>query len=240
MGIVAKLKQISPSTLDKIKDESLLLDAFCLAKWLPDSEYWQQQVREGAYVEDLDLQQKEMQIFQNMKWRYRLKYFCKFKWISQIEWDKLEAEFLLEWKIPELDLHKWWLELHFLFTGDNLYNSLMRDGFPFLVMKNSMWDNRPLVNAVFAGTETAGETGYGKARYLLSDEVKEVAEGLSELSEAGFQERYNREAGKEDRVDFIDWSEEGMLDWFTEYYNELTAYYREATEKSNAMLLYLC
>ena len=237
MGIEAALKQISPPTLDRIKDESLLMDAFFCARWLPDSDHWKQQDCMGSYVKDI--QQGAIQRFWHLKWYYRLKYLRKFKWISQRKWDKLKAEFLLEWKILELDLHKYWRELHFLLTGIDIYSSPTFT-LPFLISKNSEADDRPLVNAIFCGLETAGKRDYGNARYLLSDEVKEVAEGLSELTEAGFRERYNREEAKEDRVKFIDWRGYEMIDDLTNYYNELTAYYRQATEKENAMLLYLC
>ncbi|MEA5622725.1 DUF1877 family protein [Nostoc sp. UHCC 0251] len=100
-------------------------------------------------------------------------------------------------------------------------------------------DNLPLVNAVLGGTKIGNKEGYGKCRYLIPDEVKQVAEALSELSENGFIKRYKREEVKQERVGIIDWSEPETVEWLTEYYNEITAYYMAATNLGNAMLLYL-
>ncbi|MEH2097175.1 hypothetical protein [Nostoc sp.] len=37
----------------------------------------------------------------------------------------------------------------------------------------------------------------------------------------------------------IDWSEPETVEWLTEYYKEITAYYIAANNLGNAMLLYL-
>ena len=180
MSIIARLREISPSTLEQIKDDSLLMDAFMFLGGSPDS----------------------------------------------------------EWHTLELDLHKYWHELHFLLTGTDIMEDSSLSTLTSLVMEKSAWDNRPLINAIFGGNDTAGEAGYGKIKYLLPGEVKEVAEGLLELSETGFQERFIQEFRTEDPVYLIDWTEPEELDWLTDYYRKLTAYYREVSEEGNAMLIY--
>jgi hypothetical protein len=73
----------------------------------------------------------------------------------------------------------------------------------------------------------------------LPSEVKEVLNGLRKLSKSGFQKRYKRESAKEESCPWIDWSEDEMLEWMTDYYNEIVAYYQDAVTQQRAMLLYL-
>lgn len=110
-----------------------------------------------------------------------------------------------------------------------------------LVIKNSAWDGLPLVNAFGAGTEIGYETGYGPVRYLISSEVEQILDGLLELSPEGYQNRFIRESQKAEPLPWIDWSEDRaeILDWMTDYYNEIVDYYRCAVSQNQALLLYL-
>jgi Domain of unknown function (DUF1877) len=98
-----------------------------------------------------------------------------------------------------------------------------------------------LVNAFGAGTEIGDETGYGYDRYLISSEVEQILDGLLGLSLEGYQNRFIRESQKAEPLPWIDWSEDRaeMLDWMTEYYNEMVDYYRCAVSQHQALLLYL-
>ncbi|MEH1920673.1 hypothetical protein [Nostoc sp.] len=71
------------------------------------------------------------------------------------------------------------------------------------------------------------------------DEVGEILDGLLELSQEGFQNRFIRESQKSEPVPWIDWSEEEMLDWMTDYYNQIFDYYQSAVRQHKALLLYL-
>ena len=253
MGIVGELKQISPVMLDKFKINSSLLDIFFSTKYLPESPFWE----EAIYISEnsrLNIQQSEEK-------------FKEFKWADNQQIENIKAEFLKEWQISELYLGKSWHELHFLLTGythtdklsflvsKNSSNNLPKislNNWSLFKIFNKMLGNReyieqstldidnlPLVNAILGGTEIGNKEGYGKHRYLIPDEVKQVAEALSELSENGFITRYKREEVKQERVSIIDWSEPETVESLTEYYKEITDYYIAVNNLENAMLLYL-
>jgi hypothetical protein len=227
MGITCKLKQISISILENIKEDSLLLNLLFEAKWLPESELWLKLV---TYRQDPNRSKNHDDL------------------------KTLELQLLSEWEAPELDLHKYFPELTYLlagyvpsyFSSEWIVPELMsiaqknsNDFLPFLVVEKSEWDGLPLVNAIGAGTEINFEMGYGKPRYLLIDEVGEILDGLLFLSEEGFQERYRRESEKANPLPWIDWDEEEMLDWMTDYFNDIQDYYTDTFRQKKAMLLYL-
>jgi hypothetical protein len=130
MGITCKLKQISISILENIKEDPLLLNLLFEAKWLPESELWLKLV---TYRQDPN----------------RAKNHDDLK--------ALEFQLLSEWETPE----------------------------------------------------------------------------------EGFQERYRRESEKANPLPWIDWDEEEMLDWMTDYFNEIQDYYTDTCRNKKAMLLYL-
>jgi hypothetical protein len=257
MGIVCKLHQISIPTLNTLRQEPILVKLFWAASCLPESPFWQENTFwDSKYIEDY--KQRSQTSFE------------QFKWADSQEKETLKNQFLSEWEIPELDLHKNWEGLSFLLAGyvrvqayssspsthtapelrspkPNRWNwlfSILKDRetkefFDFLVLDKSEWDGLPLVNAIGAGTEIGYATGYGPLRYLLPDEVQLISDGLIKISEDGFQKRYMRESEKEDPCPWIDWSEEDMLEWMTDYYKEMVDYYRSAAINQKAMLLYL-
>lgn len=179
--------------------------------------------------------------------------FSRKQWKNSYDWQALEEQFLSEWEIPELDLHKYWEELTFLFAGyipgyitsewtvpelivDKEYK---KDFLPFLVIENSAWDSLPLVNIFGAGTEIDYESDYGPVRYLIQSEVGQILDGLLELSQEGYENRFIRKSQKSETLPGIDWSDEEMLDWMTDYYNEIFDYYHSAVRQHKALLLYL-
>ncbi|MEH1831646.1 MAG: DUF1877 family protein [Nostoc sp.] len=249
MGIIGKIKQISKSTLELLREDPLLVSAFRDAKWLVKSTYG---------IGDEKTKQEVKARFGKLPKSQGLSRFIpgnRKQWKKNYDWQLLEQQFLTEWENPELDLHKDWLELTFLLAGyvpgyyatsqgkipelivDKGYK---KDFLPFLVIENSAWDGMPLVNAFGAGTEISDETGYGPIRYLSSgDEVGQILDGLLELSQEGFQNRFIRESQKSEPVPWIDWSEGEMLDWMTDYYNEIVDYYQSTVRQQKALLLYL-
>ena len=53
MGTIGTLKQISPLLLDKIKDDSLLIESFLLARWLPNSAHWHSEMGQPFFSLEL-------------------------------------------------------------------------------------------------------------------------------------------------------------------------------------------
>jgi hypothetical protein len=257
MGIEAELKQISTHTLKLLKKETYLLGSFFDAKWLPKSPFWCNTPWSRESAETMKQQARER--FGRLSWRQTvqrgIRRIFKPHEVVNYDWAALEKQFLQEWEVSELDLHKYFQQLTFLLAGyvpthyssgwllpefaAAYTNQLNQDFLPFLVIENSEWDSYPLVNAIGAGAELGYETSYGPVRYLLTNEVEQILDGLRQLTAAGFQERYQQESQKISPLPWIDWSEEEMLAWLTDYYNQMVNYYQDAATNQRAMLLYL-
>lgn len=256
MGIVGKLKQLSMSSLELCNQDSKLAKLFFTAEWLPESAFWQR----ASYWQDESAERAKQEAHQTFeKWKF-----------SHEDKARVRSQFLAEWDVQELDLHKSWQEFTFLLAGyipiyidsewtipelrsqasfqpKNLWDKVSqffkphenRSFLPFLVKLDSDWDHLPLVNAFGAGEELKYSTGYGAVRYLLPAQVEEIWNGLIELGEVGLQSRFRRESERATPCPWIDWSEEEMLDWMTDYYRETVGYYQDAVTSKKAMLLYL-
>lgn len=178
-------------------------------------------------------------------------------WFFKSRWDRSVSPFASEWDISPLDLNKhYWEDLTVLLAGYQrasnwsvkdkrllieLTFAEYRKSWPeFLVIDNSQWDGLPLVNAILSGREIGPDTGYGPARYLLPEEVEIIASALDDISVELFAERYEMLSYEVDAEIYIDWSEEEMLQWLTDYYICLCYYYREAARQKQAMLIYFC
>ncbi|MEH2245179.1 hypothetical protein [Nostoc sp.] len=66
-----------------------------------------------------------------------------------------------------------------------------------------------------------------------------ILDGLLKLSPEGFQNRFIRESQKSEPIPWIDWIEEEILDWMTDYYNEIVDYYQSTVRQQKPLLLYL-
>lgn len=257
MESTGKIKQISGLTLDLLREDPLLVNAFFDAQWLPESTFWQQRrywTEDSAekIKQDARAQFGKLPKSEGLSWLIPGK---QQQWKHNYDWQSLEKQFLAEWENPELDLDKCWQEVTFLLAGYiacyyatpqgkiselNIEKGYKKDFLPFLVIKNSAWDGLPLVNAFGAGKEIGYETGYGPIRYLEpGDEVRQILNGLLELSQEGFQNRFIRESQKPEPIPWIDWSDEEMLEGMTDYYNEIVDYYQSAARQNKALLLYL-
>ncbi|MBD2087186.1 YfbM family protein [Trichocoleus sp. ST-U3] len=211
MGIYGRLKQISPSILKTLKENPAFVWLLLNAKWMSGLDYLQ-------YIQSNPTEVKQLQIFEQQ---------------NPEEFKKIKVDILIEGAAPELDFHKYGEVIDFLLTGGSQEFEPQ-----FLLNRNTDGDNLPLVNAVFGGTEMEYETGYGAVRYLTSNEVKQVAEALQEVTKKGFGERYKRASRMPNLAHYIDWTDKEMLYWLTDYYIKITHYYKDASNKRNAMLLY--
>src|SRR5271165_1779219 len=64
-------------------------------------------------------------------------------------------------------------------------------GIHFLLTSSAWGGTPPLSNAVLGGTEFGPDLGYGPARYLTPDQVKEVAAGLDRITGETLRGRFN-------------------------------------------------
>lgn len=220
MGIVCELKQISVPTLEVLKQSSSQVSSFFNARWSTPEE------------ELIDDQNPFLPSILEARRR------------------SPEGQFIEEWKMPALSLHKYWAELSFFLAGyipgskwtipelRSSANQAQKDFLPFLVIENSQWDGLPLVNVIGAGTKIGYSTSYAPVQYLQPDQVEQVLHGLIKLSKTDFQERYRRESRQEQPCSWIDWSEKQMLKWLTDYYKNIVDYHKSAVANHRAMLLY--
>lgn len=144
----------------------------------------------------------------------------------------MPGQILQPWAIPELREN-----------SELMQQSKNRDFVPFLLFMDSQWDGLPLVNALGAGTtlnpNTRNNPNHSLVRYLSTEEVGNMLDGLLLLSEQGFRTRYRRESRKSDPVPLFDLTEEEELDWLTDYFRIIENYYGKTLRSDKAMLLYL-
>jgi hypothetical protein len=230
MGVTFYLKQISVSTLNILKQNPKQVELFYAAKWLPESSFWQRARYWVGSSADAAKQDSEAQ-FGSASYR---------------------SQFVSEWEIPDLDLHKYFPELTYLLAGYIPDSSEGRLAIPelqsrpdlmqkknfmeFFIIENSAWDGLPLVNAIWAGTQVGRKENNW---YQTPEEVGCILDGLLWIAEEGFQARYQREAESEEPCPWFDWEEEEMLDWLTDYYNAMVHYYQDALRRGNAILAHL-
>jgi len=128
-------------------------------------------------------------------------------------------------KIRHLDIDKAWHGIHYLLNG-------------------RAWEGEPpLFNVVFGGTELGDEDlGYGPARYLTPEEVRETYLALERISVDDLRARYNARAmTKAEIYPEIVWERDGdlALQYLVDYYVEVVEFFEEATRLGDAMLLYM-
>jgi Domain of unknown function (DUF1877) len=141
------------------------------------------------------------------------------------------ADFLLSHNDPEfssekyLDIDKSWHGIHFLLTGDRV------EGKP------------PLENAILGGSPLGDpehpQLDYG-VRFLIPNEVQEVAKALSQMAESELRSRFNPELLSAANIYPNVW-ERGAeeLDYLMFYYVRLVKFFQAAAENNEAMLIYI-
>ena len=243
MGIKAELKSISKNTLEILLEcPEYITDVFFMSEWLPESYIWQ----EKNYFTKIESE--------NIKKDYSNRINKISNKHPNYDWTYLKKQFITEWKTPALDFNKWYRELTYLLAGyipcdsewivielQNLYKNKLSiyDFLPFNVIENSEWDGKPLVNAIGTGTKFSDVRDFGGVRCLTNDEVGIVLDGLIELNEEGFKNRYYGELNKELPCPYFILSEEEEIDWLTDYFRQLTDYYNNAYWSKKSLLLYL-
>ncbi|MBB5033691.1 hypothetical protein HNQ65_003281 [Prosthecobacter vanneervenii] len=122
-----------------------------------------------------------------------------------------------------LDIDKSWQIIHFLLTGDAL------DG------------DEPLCNAVMGGTEIGDvEVVYGPARFLLPEQVVEVATALTSISEDELWNRFDIEAARKAEIYPQGWTgSETDRSYVLNHFKCLKTYFVDAANAQEPVILYL-
>lgn len=123
------------------------------------------------------------------------------------------------------DLHKSWQALHFLLTG-------------------TAWDVDPEVpvsKVVLGGDEVGPDAfGYGPARFIKPDVVKEIAEALKTVDLEELKTKYSKEEFTEANLYSFEAAEfEEEIGILIDYIDGLIEFYGEAADKGNAVLTYI-
>lgn len=125
---------------------------------------------------------------------------------------------------PMLGLDKAWHGLHYLLTGD-------------------AWGGEPpLAYAVLGDEELGEDLGYGPARCLTAEQVREVHAALSAVREDDLRTRFDPEAlGAAEVYPSGAWDSDGdeEREWLMDAFRSLTAFYAEAAEAGDAMLMWV-
>lgn len=119
-----------------------------------------------------------------------------------------------------IDVDKAWHAIHYMLT-------------------RSAWEGEaPLANAVLGGTAIGDDVGYGPAKYITAEQVKDVAANLPnrELLKTAF----DTSALTSEEIYPEIWDEgEDALDYVLEHYESMMDYFLDAASRGNAMLKYL-
>ena len=95
----------------------------------------------------------------------------------------------------------------------------------------------PLGDVVLGGTPIGGDLGYGPARYLDLPRVKAVSDALRALPSATFASRFDADRLEQAGIYPQGWSEADRLDWLADAYSRLRAFYSDSAQGGWAVLL---
>jgi hypothetical protein len=118
-----------------------------------------------------------------------------------------------------LSLEKSWHVLHYLLTGK------AEEAPP------------PLGNAILGGREIGEDLGYGPARFLTPEQVREVAAALASISKDDMRKRFDLKVMM--TVNIYPVKDGSELELAEHYFEHVSRYYSEAAASGNAMLLWV-
>jgi hypothetical protein len=143
--------------------------------------------------------------------------------LDRLSRDPSQVVPLLLYPRPEIHLamDKEWHGIQFLLTGE-----------PWPV-------SNPLGMVIFGANEIGENLGYGPARTLTVEQVKEVATKLSDTSTEVLRGRYDVRAMTEEMIYPEVWEREGnaALDWLMAGYQRLVEFYQQASNRGYAVVV---
>jgi hypothetical protein len=220
MGTTLELKQVSSYLLDKTKKHPDLASIFLDAKYLEDSLFWQQLTIDPYDINDVE--------WFNEATNYVQERLDKLVKDNPEELEKLQEYIPLvinEGKSEYLDLDKTWLPINFLLTGYDFYDQALYL-FNSVVNQNPE-DHLPLIRAVSPSNGIEYDGCDYPLYYFSDNEVKTIANALSDFSWEHIRQRLEFRGLKEDSYNHL----------FDYTYNLLIKYYQDAAAKGNAMFL---
>jgi Domain of unknown function (DUF1877) len=131
-----------------------------------------------------------------------------------------------------LGLDETWAGLLFLLTGKGLGD---RDA------GESPLGWVTLGNHSVGGDDEPIPCSWMGVRYLLTDEVQQVADALSQVSHEALVANYAPKIMDEQDVHPMMWEQEGDggLDWLLRYYPDVVSFYQQAASEGKVMIMYM-
>ena len=87
------------------------------------------------------------------------------------------------------------------------------------------------------GTEIGEDLGYGPARYVPADEVKEIYKELEQITEEELRKRFDPGKFKEFKIyPFGGYFKEDDLEYLVQHFKRLKDFYKRTVDKGEAML----
>ena len=122
-----------------------------------------------------------------------------------------------------LDIDKSWHAIHFLLNG-------------------SPWDGTyPLVCLVMGG-ESIGEqdVGYGPARFLTTQQVKDVANAIEQIPAWELREKFDANRMNDEEIYPHGWRDSAEeRDYISQHYLALVKFFKDAADANDAIIVYL-
>ena len=99
-----------------------------------------------------------------------------------------------------------------------------------------------LLNVVMGGAEVGDDIGYGPARYLLPEQVKEVSQTLDGLEKAELRKQFSPEAFEAADIYPGGWTvgePDATFEWIWGKLSAVRELFREAAQHGDVIMLYL-
>lgn len=123
-----------------------------------------------------------------------------------------------------VDIDKAWEGILFLLTGSNL---------------ESM--THPLSRLLFSGQliDEEQDLGYGPGNYLTPEQVKEIGQEISAISEVDLRKAFDVDRMTELTIYPNSWKSEGIFDYLAEYFTVVKEVYATATQEDQGIITFL-
>ena len=140
-------------------------------------------------------------------------------------WDVFYAE---ESRPDLLDIDKTWHMIHYTLAGTEW----------------ETFDDEPLTLLILGGKPVNDEDmGYGPARLLPADTVRQIDRALEDIDEAAFRARFHVKDMIRDHVypvrDEDAQDEAALFDYVWQYFVQLRAFYRSAAERGRCVFAFI-
>ena len=146
-----------------------------------------------------------------------------FKWFSKSKPHEID-DWEPECSGDELDVDKAWHGIHYMLTG-------------------KPWEGIEPWSFVVTGGVGIGDVdvGYGPARAFGSEQVSQIDEALSSLSDEEIKRRFDPDKLRENKIYPEIWDEsfDDCFAYVLSYFNDLKEFVSKAAKNNNAMIVYI-